>query len=412
MSSPHISTSTTARWKASAIASFPPLACNTIPKRPPARTIAVIYLKSSENLWGRFAATRSEAQGSALSRLAYWRKGSPLGRIDPCRVRLPPNVAVLGDSSSRECLPMIRQFACFACVVMVLTVAAMVAQPSRGSSQQKKVPTDPAAQQAGDKAATSAQKLLQMSDTLIETKTLAKMPLSLKDCLYVLHDRFQKRGQAFPILVDVEAFKVENPDMPDPYETIIEFPPVPEEISIGDFLRHVVSKVPTKNATFVVLHDHILITTHERTTVAAKLNERVRGIFENRPLSSVLREISEKVGTTIVIDNRAADKAKTEVSVTFLNDTPLAGALRVLTEMADLKVLVLDGAILVTTPAHYELLRKEHRGKMQEHAPPVVGGFGVPAGQGLPGSPGIAEPFVDPLWPYVPMPPGSRRDAR
>jgi hypothetical protein len=90
------------------------------------------------------------------------------------------------------------------------------------------------------------------------------------------------------------------------------------------------------------------------------------------------------------------------VSATFLNDIDLAGALRVLTEMADLKVIVLDGAIFVTTAEHVTLLRKEHADKARILTPPITGVN--PGATGIPGTPPMpVEHGGDPFWPYSPQ---------
>jgi len=227
----------------------------------------------------------------------------------------------------------------------------------------------------------------------------------LKDTLTLLEETVKSNfGKEMPIFLDSEAFKAEYPDAPEVHETKIQFPPMPREMTVADALVYALSKVETRNATYVVMPDHILILPWERTTPARKLNEKVRGVYEKRPLNSVLAELSEKLGATIIIDTRAVDKSKTEVSATFVNDIDLAGALRVLTEMADLKVLALDGAIFVTTPAHAEVVRKEHLQRvidtekireLKEKAP-------LKPGPGQLGMFMFREELIDPLWPYSP----------
>jgi RNA polymerase sigma factor (sigma-70 family) len=226
--------------------------------------------------------------------------------------------------------------------------------------------------------------LIKSLETRIQTKVFQDAgQMSLKEALEVLVDLARSQyHKELPILVDNEPFKAENPDAPDFYETKVQFPPFPHEMTIAEALKFILGRVDTKNATFALLPDRILITTYRMTSPAQKLNEKVRGVFEKRPLSAVLRDLSEAVGTSIVVDNRAADKAKTEVSATFLNDIDLAGALRVLTEMADLKVLVLDGTIYVTTQAQAEALRNERRLQLAAQKQLAL--------------------KADPLWPYQP----------
>src|SRR5262249_38084445 len=122
--------------------------------------------------------------------------------------------------------------------------------------------------------------------------------------------------------------------------------------------------------------------TYFRSSPELKLSARVRGAFEKRPLAAILRDLADTMGVTIVIDNRARNMAAEEVSATFGNDTDLAGTLRVLTEMADLKVLLLDGTFYVTTQEHAETIRNEKR---QQMAALKESGL-----------------QVDPLWPYQP----------
>jgi RNA polymerase sigma factor (sigma-70 family) len=236
------------------------------------------------------------------------------------------------------------------------------------------------------------QPLLNLLDLQIDMKNLiAGSPMALREALsYIVEAVKIDVGKELPILIDTEQFKAENPDaFTDAnvlYDTKVAFPPFPTRMKVGTALKFIISKIETKNATYAVLPDRILVTTYLKNSPVNKLSEKVRGVFEKRPLAYVLRQLSEMVGTTIVIDNRAGEKAKTEVSATFLDDTDLAGALRVLTEMADLKVLMLDGTIYVTTPAHADVLRKEKRLQLEAKRD-------------------MAQK-ADPLWPYDAEPRG------
>ena len=279
-------------------------------------------------------------------------------------------------------------------------------------------------------------KLFTVIDTQISTAGL-QQEQSLKEALQLIlvraKEATKKNSEEIPILVDYESFRAETPDAYPTadafYETKVKFPPYPSRMTVANALRITLGHLPSKNGTYIVMPDHILITTYQCTGPEKKLQEKVRGVFEERPLHLALRELSESVGTSIIIDNRAKEKAKTTVSATFLNDIDLAGALRVLTEMADLKVIVLDGAIFVTTAEHVATLRKEHaekRGMVPGNptaTSPVsggvgggiggiggVGGSGVSGGGlgggfpggGMPGFPTFVDPPIDPFWPYTP----------
>ena len=76
----------------------------------------------------------------------------------------------------------------------------------------------------------------------------------------------ENEGKKLPIFIDIHAFKVADPDFTaNIYETKVRFPEFPLELSISTAIRLALSKVATKNATFVVMPDHVLITTVEKT---------------------------------------------------------------------------------------------------------------------------------------------------
>ena len=217
----------------------------------------------------------------------------------------------------------------------------------------------------GDKAPKTAAVL----EERLEMKELQQQPVSLKDVLTYLNEFLIGHGSDKAIFVDRDAFKAENPDAPDIYETMVGYPAFPKKMTIGEVLRIALKAVPTANATFLVLPDRIEVTTFTEASAEKRLQQYITATFENRKLADVLRELSEKSGTTIVIDKRAAGKEEQLVNATFLNDVTLAGALRVLTEMCELKVVVLDGAVYVTTPQHAEVLRKEKLKMDQDLSP-------------------------------------------
>jgi hypothetical protein len=250
----------------------------------------------------------------------------------------------------------------------------------------------PAFAQGGDKAAKKP-KLIQVLNERIDMKDL-QVELTLKEFLGYITDVMTNRQLDLPFVVDTEAFKQETPDLGDLLDTRIRFVAAPRQMTVAAALRVALDRVPTNNATFVIMPDHILITTNLIASPGNKLTEKVTAVFDKRPLHAALRELSENSGTSIVIDTkRVGEKANIEVTATFLNDADLGGVLRVLTEMADLKVLVLDGTIFVTTPAHADTIRQEYRKRMQERKEMDI--------------------FEDPFWPQGPSRrnPSRGRDA-
>ena len=109
---------------------------------------------------------------------------------------------------------------------------------------------------------------------------------------------------------------------------------------------------------------------------------------------------------SIVLDPRAKEKVKTAVTARFNDDVAMQDALRMLTEMAELKIVYLVTGMYITTPEHARAMQKELKDLYEPKMP--AGGFGMPGG-GLP-DPNLFQgfdPSISPLSPPLP-PPGLR----
>lgn len=192
--------------------------------------------------------------------------------------------------------------------VVLLAVAVWLALPQQGTAQSP---------------------LYKVLDTQIDTKPL-QTELSIRDALHYLQDRLGtlKNPMELPVLIDTDVFRGEVPDLYPTadsfFELKVKFPAVPSRMTVAAALRIMLKSFPSKNATYVVMPDHVLVTTYNATSAPAKLCEKVRGVFDKKPLHAALRELSEAAGTSIIVDNRATEQAKTVVSATFLNDIDLA----------------------------------------------------------------------------------------
>jgi hypothetical protein len=85
----------------------------------------------------------------------------------------------------------------------------------------------------------------------------------------------------------------------------------------------------------------------------------VQGAFVKTTLEDVLQDLAYQTGASVAIDPRAGEKARAAITATFRNDTTLEAALRMVAEMAELKLVVLPGGLFVTTPEHADKVLKE-----------------------------------------------------
>src|SRR5262249_41583193 len=98
-------------------------------------------------------------------------------------------------------------------------------------------------------------------------------------------------------------------------------------------------------------------------------------------LRDALREMAEQAEYNVVLDNRAGDKAKIEVSARFLN-TPLDTAVGFVADMVDLRTVLLDNVIYVTTRENAAVL--ESRLKQEPDSPDTAPGPRIGSGVGSP----------------------------
>lgn len=177
----------------------------------------------------------------------------------------------------------------------------------------------------------------------------------LKDAMEFLSELYD-----VSIHIDRTAFKSDN--VPDPEQLAIGLPKmtgvpfrVVLQLLLGNF---------DPPATYLVQKDRIVIVPQKvanPTHWVAEMRHLVPTVdldLERRPIDKALREISMQTGINIVLDPKAGDKAKAEVSAT-LTRTAVDTAVILLADMADLTVVPLDTVLYVTTRAHADVLREE-----------------------------------------------------
>jgi hypothetical protein len=141
---------------------------------------------------------------------------------------------------------------------------------------------------------------------------------------------------------------------------------------LGTALKKVLSHV-SPSVTYIIRDDKIEITTMEAIRKEffadrpdGPLPPLVAGTFEKVPLQAALRELAH--AGNIVLDIRAAKEGETAVTADLVN-VPLDTAVRMLADMAGLKVVPLDNVLYVTSKDNARLLMEEQEKlRMQRRA--------------------------------------------
>ena len=114
-----------------------------------------------------------------------------------------------------------------------------------------------------------------------------------------------------------------------------------------------------------------------------------------------LEELSDLTGVSLVLDARANEKVQTTVTARFNDDVALQDAVRMLTDMADLKIVYLPTSMYITTPERAKVMQKELKNLYEPKAP------ANPFGGTFPGGP-LPDPNLNapsPLAPSSPLAP-------
>jgi hypothetical protein len=202
-----------------------------------------------------------------------------------------------------------------------------------------------------------------------------------------LDDALEKLGKLYDVSFEIheQAFKTDG--LMEVGRTEIAQPtPIPEmkNARLSQVLRKILQRVPAPSGTtFLVRGDYIEITTGTFQSQAIWGNYEgphlplVNLVLDKRPLEDAVRELADLSEFNITVDSRAGGNVKTPVSARFLN-TPLDTALRLLTDMADLRSVHIDNVLYVTTKdnavALEARLEKEKATDNSEHPDATVPG--------------------------------------
>jgi hypothetical protein len=292
--------------------------------------------------------------------------------------------------------------ACLTLGMMLLGLAVA----ARASAQSKKDKEKPAAIQ-------TSREILSSLQVEVDTANLRNESLKLAEWLDVIRDALQKKGREIAFNVDEETYRDESPDAPKILESQVTFKSLPPKTTVNLLLRRALNQLPIPS-TFIVRAGRVDIVPQSRATKPYMLNQTFHVDFKDRPLGSALEELSELTGVSLVMDARVKEKAQTPVTARFHDDVALQDAVRMLTDMAELKIVYLVTGLYVTTPEHAAAMQKELRQIYDTPAnipagigPSAPGGLGVPPG-GAPPAPQmpIIPPPLSPLAP--PLPPSRQ----
>jgi hypothetical protein len=212
--------------------------------------------------------------------------------------------------------------------------------------------------------------------------------------------QLQGADRAVTINLDVETFAaVVGADAPNPFEEEVGvYGSHRKRATAMDMLTEAVKQIG-KGSAVVIRAGRVDIVPLSLTSKEYMFNQTFRADFKDQRLDLALEELSDLTGVSLVIDGRARQKAQTTVTARFNDDVALQDAVRMLTDMAELKIVYLVTGMYVTTPERAKEMQRELKKLYEPKAP--ANPFGVP------GPP--PDPSISPLAPPLPPLRGPKR---
>ncbi len=193
---------------------------------------------------------------------------------------------------------------------------------------------------------------------------------AFKEALDFLADRYD-----LTIVVDSNAFTAIGVEKVD--EQPVQLPKM-AGVRLRDVFRFLLAQVRGENhdATYLIRPDYIEITTTLRADpqrwVGADRRHapKVDAEFNGEELEDALRALAYSSGINVVLDGRTVEKSSVTAT---LREMPLDAAVRVLADMAGLKMVVMPHALYVTSAENAKLLEVEKQRQREQEQPKAAG---------------------------------------
>jgi hypothetical protein len=196
--------------------------------------------------------------------------------------------------------------------------------------------------------------LLKLLEERIEMKDLLN-DTQLPEILQLVQEKLEARGKAFPYLINAAAFRAEGMD-PEQVGLRVQLSKAPKQQTLQALLDQATAQI---QATYLLRKGHVEVVPAEYATIDNLLTQRILARYDQTPVRDVLQDLADQTGATIVLDARAGDAAKEVISATLRNNATLEDVLRMCTEAAGLKFVVLRNSVYVTTPANARAIQQE-----------------------------------------------------
>jgi hypothetical protein len=188
----------------------------------------------------------------------------------------------------------------------------------------------------------------------------------LKEALHLIQDLCAEKGVKLIIQIDYMSFKGEDNVGAGPQEDLVSLARYRKLITVDELIRDLVDQIKTRDGAIVLRNGIVVVMAKRSASTQALLRTKACARFDKVPLADVLRDLSDMSGVSILFDPRVGDKAQLPTSIELRGDISFGAALKIVAEMADLRVVQVDGGVYVTTPTTAEAIERRVRQEKEQ----------------------------------------------
>jgi hypothetical protein len=230
--------------------------------------------------------------------------------------------------------------------------------------------------------------------------------LQVQDVLNILAEKLGARGERLDIFVDQAAIKSQVPDLKSFFELEVNFATRSGHMTVQQVLEQIASETSVGvDVTYLLRQHRVEIVPVDNARIDYLLDRGATIEFKDTPVSQAIDELSDAAGLTIAVDPRCgSDVLSKPISLRAGQDMSVRGVLECLADMNDLRLIIDEHRVFLTTEAQYlkRLRSRLDEAKLQrEHEPminvPNAASFGLGGLGGMGG--GMVVPVREPERP-------------
>lgn len=264
-----------------------------------------------------------------------------------------------------------------ACFVALFATTTAQDQKTEPKTEAKKKAKKEASTPKGERSGERVRKALMES---LNVPAEFHQAVQFKNVLDYVQHSLDERKKGVEIVLDDNAFKTENPEVPNLMESNVTLPTNARRMTAFEMLDWAVRQFPSNNAIVVVANGRVEITTVTDGCLNGRLEAGILFQVHDVPLRQAIDDLADQAGFTVVIDPRCNIDEIKGISVSAQANTSPLGLLKAWADSYDWKVVADNHRVSIMPRADYlrKLRDDAEEAKIRETPTPNLQDLSIP----------------------------------